>query len=319
MIILYGKGRYGTPRFGTARNVEIGDSSLNGFDLLAEMLYQHALEPIHPDLKDDHWWFNSVVLKPDAQGRTGDDVAGLEPFFNLDMDKPGWSMARLAAIFPPLRMIVHTTTSSTTDWPRMRLVMAVDRPYTAREYPSLWRWANEMTGGSLDPNTKDATRISYMPARWLGAYNDFQYYPGDFAMSVDVILKSYPIEAPKPPPPFVPLNAAPHVAKIITDAMIANHVGNQSGRMFKILCAAATHHKVQGWTLTADDLCAEAITVAGQIGHRDSDANLRRECQRAIDYIADKVATKSRIEQARERLQFEQDQKSLRRERLLDK
>src|ERR1019366_9566713 len=90
--ILYGKGQYGTPHLGTASNLILDDgddigSSPDDWVHLANLLHDHFLEPNHPDRKDDHYWFNSVVLNKGATTRKLTDIDWLEPFICLDIDK----------------------------------------------------------------------------------------------------------------------------------------------------------------------------------------------------------------------------------------
>jgi hypothetical protein len=56
---------------------------------------------------------------------------------------------------------------------RFRIVLPLATPIPALYYPALWAWANQQSGGKLDPATKDASRIFYLPAK---AASDSPYY-----------------------------------------------------------------------------------------------------------------------------------------------
>ena len=89
---------------------------------------------------------------------------------------------------------------------------------------------------------------------------------------------------------------APDGTDIITETMIDKHMisGKIGGRFFKLLCAAATYYKANGWVLTASELANAGLTVSP----KDSSGLNRamgayREAERALSYINSRVETVS--------------------------
>ncbi|MGH9839694.1 MAG: YfjI family protein [Blastocatellia bacterium] len=83
-----------------------------------------------------------------------------------------------------LRCAYHTTHSHlrvTPDHPdaqpRYRVVIPLADPIPASEFPALWRWAAEQSGGEIDRVCRDVSRIYYAPAK---ASKDAHYEWGDF-------------------------------------------------------------------------------------------------------------------------------------------
>jgi hypothetical protein len=59
---------------------------------------------------------------------------------------------------------LHTSYSHTGKHHRSRIILPLDRPVTAKEYATLWRWA-QLFDPSIDPMPKDAGRFWYVPSR----------------------------------------------------------------------------------------------------------------------------------------------------------
>ncbi|HKQ05765.1 MAG TPA: DUF3631 domain-containing protein [Blastocatellia bacterium] len=48
---------------------------------------------------------------------------------------------------------------------RFRLILPLSEPIPASLYPLLWQWASQVSGGKIDPQTKDESRMFYIPAK----------------------------------------------------------------------------------------------------------------------------------------------------------
>ena len=245
------------------------------------------------DSKRTHHWYNPCVLKPEsieAHKRKKPDVDYLSPFICVDIDEQGFTIDILEDLFDKIEIIAHTTTSSKADWQCWRVVVKLDREYTGEEYEALWRYLQVLLQGQMDEPTKDYTRLSFAPAKWIGAHNEFHYLKGK-PWIVDEIV------AMAPPAPViqtyeaVDLVTAPDGMPIITDRMVANNV-TKTGRMYKILCAAATNYKAKGWELPLGDLYSDAQRVSDLINHKEiRKGELLEECQKAMNYIFSVVQT----------------------------
>jgi hypothetical protein len=286
MRFLCGTGKSGTPHLGSAyhRNV-------TGFDDLILLLRSYREIERHPDSKDDYDWFSPMVLHDGAQTRNVSDINYLTAFLAVDIDEPGWSFQRLREALEPVKFIAYTTTSSTPEAQRWRIVLPLTRTLMVEEYPSIFRGINILLYGAIDFRTRNVNRISYLPATWHGGDNEFHVQDG-IAASVDAILECYPIEPPPPPPPYVPLIPASEQVEIIQDWMVTKEIGKpQGGRMFRVLQRAAARFKRNGWCLTAQQLADAATAVKHLIPSSDRRTTLVHEAQNAIDWAAYKVET----------------------------
>lgn len=90
----------------------------------------------------------------------------------LDYDHDG-DFARDVAVWHELglRAVAHTThghlrkteTNPNAD-PRFRVIIALSEPISPANFPALWQWACEKSGGRIDPAPKAVSNAFYLPA-----------------------------------------------------------------------------------------------------------------------------------------------------------
>lgn len=98
--------------------------------------------------------------------------------------------------------IVHSTFSATTEYPRWRLIVPLDRPVGADDYARAWRWVAiklEAVGVRPDYSARDASRAWAVPARPPGGFYVVSTADGAFA-STDEALTAIPKPEPLPHP-----------------------------------------------------------------------------------------------------------------------
>ena len=88
----------------------------------------------------------------------------------LDIDD-GSDIEAVSDAFARWPHIVHTSYSSRPDHHKGRLVLPLDSPCPAHLFPRLWEWGQRRLGGSVDEQTKDASRYFYLPALGPGGHN----------------------------------------------------------------------------------------------------------------------------------------------------
>lgn len=82
--------------------------------------------------------------------------------------------------------LVHTSRSHRPEWPRFRVVLVLSRPVSAFEYAELWARLEERAG-HVDVQTKDCSRLWYLPAKVDGVEFLSKRLPGA-PLDVDGIL-----------------------------------------------------------------------------------------------------------------------------------
>ena len=106
--------------------------------------------------------------------------------FNKDIEND------LARLYPDYHFICYSTASSTEDHPKFRLVFPLSRTVDAKEIRHFWFALNTEFGRVGDTQTKDLSRMYYVPAQYPGAYNFiFTHRTGRF-LDVDALLIKHP-------------------------------------------------------------------------------------------------------------------------------
>jgi hypothetical protein len=78
------------------------------------------------------------------------------------------TIERAVAAWKGCMLLVHTSSSHTSEWPRFRVVVPFSRPVTPDEYTIIWEWAAEHLedrGQAIDGACKDPSRLWFLPAR----------------------------------------------------------------------------------------------------------------------------------------------------------
>lgn len=119
----------------------------------------------------------------------------------VDVDQAG-DVDRVADVVLGYRSIVHETFSSTPDAPRCRLVLALAGPIDAGTYEAVHRVVRTHLAGAgivADEGAKDASRLSYAPARRSGTGYRFRQLEGR-CFDARACLAAQPPPPPRPAP-----------------------------------------------------------------------------------------------------------------------
>lgn len=276
-----------------------------GFSDLESFLLPLSQEPVDPLRKDFRDWFAPYILKPGATSRTIQDIDYLSAFIAIDIDAAGWTISRIKDHMENHAFIAYTTTHSRPDHQRWRVIAFLSRDYTVAEHRAVWNFLNERFDKEVDAATKDAARISYLPAQWIGADNEFHRFDGA-NLNVDDILKTFElVEAQPVIQSIVELpgeRCQPDGTELITARMIEEFVAAKpGGRFYRLLCSAATRHRMSGWSLSAADLCAAAMRVSQTYASHVQRQNPIREAERALAWAATSIQPLSPMERLRSR------------------
>ncbi len=250
--------------------------------------------------KPNSGWVCNAILRDGATSRKLTDVARMAAWIGLDLDHANWSLKTLLCYFNGLKCIIYSTTRSTVSERRWRVLTPLSREMTTAEFAGVWRAWNVLLNGEVDTKTRNLNRLHYLPATWYDAdgvfgNNEYHVQDGQF-MDVDELLMICP---PKEPTYYTEVYQTdgvqrPDGTEIITEAMIQKHMtrGQVGGRFFKLLCAAATMHKANGWELSSSELANAALQVSpvDSSGIRRA-MNAQREADRALSYINSRVDT----------------------------
>ncbi len=142
-------------------------------DLFQMATFQTPTE--FPDKKTIGGW-SPALFKDDKRLKTNvEQVTAL--VLDYDAKLTNTTVAEAVELWGDYSGAIHTTWSSTPERQCFRVILPFSRPVTPDEYPLIWTWArNEAAfmGQQLDEQTKDASRLWYLPGVRPGARPDYQ-------------------------------------------------------------------------------------------------------------------------------------------------
>jgi len=176
----------------TNRRVDLQD-----FDAFEHVLYNLAEVP-RQDKKDAELMSPATYL-PDTT-RANRNVVTWAGWCAVDVDDfefEGDLKNELVNRFSAYRWVCYSTASSTSASPKFRLVFPLRQAIRSDWIKSFWYALQTELGELGDKQTKDLSRMYYIPGKYAGADNFiFSHRDGDF-IDPDVLMKKHPM-AEKP-------------------------------------------------------------------------------------------------------------------------
>jgi hypothetical protein len=124
--------------------------------------------------KNVEYWGNWAAIDVDDYEVNGYDIESI-----------------ITSKFHKFNFVCYSTASSTNDSPKFRLVFDLSRSVGKNEIKHFWYALNTEFDEIGDRQTKDLSRMYYVPANYAGSYNFFFYNHGDH-VNVDYLLAKHP-------------------------------------------------------------------------------------------------------------------------------
>ena len=113
----------------------------------------------------------------------------------VDVDDYEGKMNDILSRFESNNTCVYSTASSTDEQPKFRIVFDLDRRVDAEELRHFWFALNKHIGELGDAQTKDSSRMYYIPGNYEGS-NSFFYRTSGTPLVVDRLLRAHPYAVP---------------------------------------------------------------------------------------------------------------------------
>jgi hypothetical protein len=171
---------------------------LKTFDDFENMLYHLSKEP-KKSKKDSHL-ISPACYKEDTNRRCNADVSYWSMWAAMDVDKHDFKAENLEQqlldMYGEFRYVVYSTASSQFDYPKFRIVFPLTERVEVDDIKHFWYALNEKLGNIGDAQTKDLSRMFYIPADYAGANNFiFSNKTGKILSPKDLIAEySKPVE-----------------------------------------------------------------------------------------------------------------------------
>jgi len=143
--------------------------------------------------KQDAQLISPAIFKPNSK-RRNDNVIGWSQWCAVDVDNVNIGRGvkgYVDSIVSGWTYFCYSTASSTKDTPKFRIVFPLNRDLEKSEIKHFWFALNKELGSIGDEQTKDLSRMYYIPANYAGA-NNFTFKRSGTDIDVDVLLSKHP-------------------------------------------------------------------------------------------------------------------------------
>ena len=164
---------------------------LENFDAFEKFLYKLSEEP--KQSKKAAVLISPATYQPDTT-RANANVVDWAGWCCVDVDeyKPNGDLQDdLCNRFSSYRFICYSTASSTLDSPKFRMVFPLRERIGSDKIRHFWHSLNTELGELGDVQTKDLSRMYYIPAQYAGAFNFIFSHDGD-ALDPTSLMRKHP-------------------------------------------------------------------------------------------------------------------------------
>ena len=113
----------------------------------------------------------------------------------VDVDDYTGDIEDILTRFKDNNTVVYSTASSTPEQPKFRIVFDLDRRVDAEELRHFWFALNSHLGDLGDPQTKDSSRMYYVPGDYTGSHS-FYHTTSGTPLAVNKLLRDHPYSPP---------------------------------------------------------------------------------------------------------------------------
>ena len=164
----------------------------DSFDELEKLLYKLSDQPLAS--KKDAVLISPATYKPDTT-RKNDNVVEWSGWCAVDVDDyepEGELKDDLIRRFSTWRFTCYSTASSTRSSPKFRLVFPLTRAVEMERIRDFWDALQTELGDLGDRQTKDLSRMYYIPGKYADAYN-FIFSNGGVSIDPDELIFKHPM------------------------------------------------------------------------------------------------------------------------------
>ena len=279
----------------------------NSFDEFEQVLYKLSESTKYPTKKDAPL-ISPATYIPDTT-RGNDNVTGWGMWCALDIDDFEGDIEQIKKAYGEYRFVCYSTASSTEEQPKFRLVFPLSQEVHKEDIKHFWFALNKEIGDVADAQTKDLSRMYYVPAKYKDAFN-FIFSQDGKVMDPNYLMDKHPYVVPNE-------NFFDRLPEAIKKGLIEHRKGklnntnitwsnysdcpfvNQKqideyksisgtgwyAKMYQIMCTIAGNAMNRGYPITAKEveyLCRE---LDADTGNWYLKRDMYKEAERAIEFI----------------------------------
>ena len=158
-------------------NTTIKRMDYESFEEFESVLYRLSESTKYPT-KSKAPLISPAIYLPDTT-RANDNVVAWGGFGILDIDNFNGDIKDIESKYERFKYICYSTASSTIHEPRFRLVFPLTTNVNKEDIKHFWFALNKEIGGIADAQTKDLSRMYYIPAQYKNSFNFIFTHDGD--------------------------------------------------------------------------------------------------------------------------------------------
>ena len=231
----------------------------------------------------------------------------------LDIDEYEGSFEDVLRQFDEYSYVCYSSASSTKEHPKFRVIIQLSSEVPHNKISHLWYAINEKFSGIADPQTKDLSRMYYVPAQYPNAYNFIFESKGKKILSPESLMIDYPfVEKKNDFLSTLPDNIKENILAFRRDSLTNTNITwssytdctfvntkliNEYSRIaytdgtgryaffYKLMVNIAGNAVRQGYPITAMQIAQLAREIDMAFGGRYQKRPLETEANRALEYI----------------------------------
>jgi len=141
----------------------------DSFDAFEDLLYSLSKQPGYKPKKGE-WRKGSPLISPalfaEGETRKNANVTCWGGWAALDVDDYSGTFEEAVQVFKDTRFVCYSSASSTLEHPKFRIVIPLRCEVPANKIRHFWYALNKQYNSLSDPQTKDLSRMYYVPARY---------------------------------------------------------------------------------------------------------------------------------------------------------
>ena len=159
----------------------------NSFDEFESVLYRLSESKKYPTKKSAPL-ISPAVYVPGST-RSNDNVLSWAGFGIVDVDDYEGDVRDIEKKYEQYRYVCYSTASSTKEHPKFRLVFPLTRWVEKDEIKHFWFALNKEIGDIADVQTKDLSRMYFVPSQYRKSYNFIFSHPGETMDPAEIMAK----------------------------------------------------------------------------------------------------------------------------------
>lgn len=251
----------------------------------------------------------SPAVYEEGTTRANDNVIKWSKFAILDVDNYEGSFENITQQYSQYKYVCYSTASSTVEKPKFRLVFPLTSEVFRENIKHFWFALNKEIGEIADVQTKDISRMFYVPSQYDNAHNFIFSHDGQVIDPYELMQKHPYVEkstnlVDKLPPAIRDALISYKQSKLnnlnfswnnYKDCPFVNHRQveeytriTETGwyfKMYEIMVTIAGNAMAKGYPITAKEVEYICRTLDYDTGGWYGKRPMDKEAQRAIDYV----------------------------------